>query len=169
MACAATWSGSARSTRVKTGSNLEIIVPNSKFLEDNVTNWTLSNTQMRTVVRVGVAYGSPTSDVDRLLQQAVQECPHALQEPAPIILFSDFGDNALMFEVHFWADVRTMMQARKAESELRHAIDQLMRQAQISIAFPQRDIHLDTLKPLEVHVRQIAEQDTLSVRRRSAA
>ena len=159
----------ARSTRVKTGSNLEIIVPNSKFLEDNVTNWTLSDTRMRTVVRVGVAYGSPTSDVDRLLRAAVDQCPSAQPSPEPIVLFSDFGDNSLMFEVHFWTDVRSMMQARKAESELRHAIDQLMRNANITIAFPQRDIHLDTLKPLEVHVRQLAEQETLSIRRKSAA
>ena len=159
----------ARSTRVKTGTNLEIIVPNSKFLEDNVTNWTLSDTRMRTVVRVGVAYGSSTSDVDRLLRAAVAHCPSAQPTPEPIVLFSDFGDNSLMFEVHFWTDVRSMMQARKAESELRHAIDQLMREANITIAFPQRDIHLDTLKPLEVHVRQLAEQETLSIRRKSAA
>jgi small-conductance mechanosensitive channel len=159
----------ARSTRVKTGTNLEIIVPNSKFLQDNVTNWTLSDTRMRTVVRVGVAYGSPTSDVDRLLRAAVATCSSALPTPEPIVLFSDFGDNSLMFEVHFWTDVRSMMQARKAESELRHAIDQLMREANITIAFPQRDIHLDTLKPLEVHVRQLAAQETLSIRRKSAA
>ena len=159
----------ARSTRVKTGSNLEIIVPNSKFLEDNVTNWTLTDTRMRTVVKVGVAYGSPAEDVDRLLRQAVHECPNALTDPEPIILFNDFGDNALSFEVHFWTYVRTMMQARRIESDLRHVIDRLFRETNITIAFPQRDIHLDTLKPLEVNVRQIAESSGTTIRRSRAA
>ena len=159
----------ARSTRVRTGANLEIIVPNSKFLENNVTNWTLSDTRMRSVVKVGVAYGSPTSTVDRLLRQAVDECPDILHDTEPIVLFSDFGDNSLMFEVHFWLQVRSMMQARIVESDLRHRIDRLMRDANIAIAFPQRDIHLDTLKPLEVHVRQLAEQEAVSIYRDRAA
>ncbi len=159
----------ARSTRIKTGSNLEIIVPNSKLLEDNVTNWTLSDTRMRTVVRIGVAYGSPTLETARILQLAISECPQVLKEPEPIVLFSDFGDNALMFEVHFWLYVRTMMQARRIESEVRHTIDRLMREASITIAFPQRDVHLDTIKPIEVNIRSLAEDDRFSVRRQNAA
>jgi small-conductance mechanosensitive channel len=159
----------ARSTRVKTGANLEIIVPNSKFLESNVTNWTLSDTRMRTVVKVGVAYGSPTERVAAILKQAVDECPLALPAPEPIILFKDFGDNSLSFEVHFWIYVRTMMQARKIESDLRYIIDGLLRAADISIAFPQRDVHLDTVKPIEVNIRQLAEGHGLSVRRTDAA
>ncbi len=159
----------ARSTRIKTGANLEIIVPNSKLLEDSVTNWTLSDTRMRTVVKVGVAYGSPTLDVSHILRRAVDECPQTLREPEPIVLFNDFGDNALMFEIHFWIHIRSMMQARKIESDLRHAIDVLMREAKIAIAFPQRDVHLDALKPIEVNIRQLAPPDTLTVRRSHAA
>jgi small-conductance mechanosensitive channel len=159
----------ARSTRIRTGSNLEIVVPNSKFLEGEVTNWTLSDTRMRSVVKVGVAYGSPPSAVDRLLRQAVEECPEILHDTEPIVLFSDFGDNALLFEVHFWLQVRSTMEARKAESSLRHRIDRLMGDANIPIAFPQRDIHVDAIKPLEVHVRPLPEQAPLSVHRDRAA
>ena len=162
----------ARSTRIKTGSNLEIIVPNSRLLEDSVTNWTLSDARMRSVVKVGVAYGASTEDVLRLLKQAVGECEHALHEPAPIVLLSDFGDNALMFEVHFWIYVRTMMQARQIESDLRYAIERLLRRANITIAFPQRDLHLDTLKPLEVNIRQLGQlavDDEPTPHRRHAA
>ncbi len=159
----------ARSTRVITGANLDIIVPNSKFLEDNVTNWTLTDTRMRTTVKVGVAYGSPTDQVAAILKQAVDECPHAMNEPEPIILFNDFGDNSLNFEVHFWIYVRTMMQARKIESALRHAIDKLMREAKITIAYPQRDVHLDAVKPIEVNIRQIAAEQGFAVRRSNAA
>ncbi len=141
----------ARSTRVRTGTNLEIIVPNSKFLENNVTNLTLSDTRFRSRVSVGVAYGSPTREVTRLLQQAVTAHPSVLTEPGPVVLFKEFGDNALQFEVHFWIHMRTAMQGEAVDSEIRHKIDELFDEAQISIAFPQRDIHLDSLKPIEVN------------------
>ncbi len=147
----------ARSTRVKTGSNLEIIVPNSKFLENNVTNWTLSDTRIRTLVSVGVAYGSPTEDVCRLLRQAVVQHPQVIQKPEPIVLFKEFGDNSLLFEAHFWIQMRTVMEGERIASDVRLALDQLFDEANITIAFPQRDIHLDTLKPIEVNVRQVPE------------
>jgi small-conductance mechanosensitive channel len=147
----------ARSTRVRTGANLEIIVPNSTFLENNVTNLTLSDTRIRTMVSVGVAYGSPTRDVDRLLREAVASRPDIHLEPEPIVLFKEFGDNSLLFEIHFWINARTIMQAQKIESEVRHTIDDLCRQAEITIAFPQRDVHLDTVRPIEVNLRALAD------------
>lgn len=159
----------ARSTRVRTGSNLEIIVPNSKFLENNVTNWTLSNTKHRTMVSVGVAYGSPTREVNRLICQAVMENEAVLKDPQPIILFKEFGDNALLFEVHFWIHMRTIMQAETVASDVRHAIDDLFDQAKITIAFPQRDVHLDATAPIEVNVRQIEQWAQQTDRRREAA
>lgn len=142
----------ARSTRVRTGSNLEIIVPNSKLLENNVTNWTLSDTRIRTSVNVGVSYGSPTRQVENLLRDALHDNSKILAEPEPIILFTEFGDNSLNFEVHFWIHMRTMMDGRRVESEVRHTIDRLCRQADISIAFPQRDVHLDSAAPIEVNL-----------------
>lgn len=141
----------ARSTRVKTASNVEIIVPNSKFLENNVTNWTLSDTRVRTSVCVGVAYGSPTREVARLLKQAVDANPHVLRHPEPMVLFQGFGDNTLDFEVYFWICVRTTGRLNM-ESDIRFAIDDVLRAANITIAFPQRDIHLDTTRPLEIRV-----------------
>ncbi len=147
----------ARSTRVKTGANLEMIVPNSKFLEDNVTNWTLSDTRMRTCVSVGVAYGSRTDLVEELLRKAVIDNPHTLHEPEPIILFKDFADNSLVFEIHFWIQMRTIMQAHRIESDLRFAIDRMFREADICIAFPQRDIHFNAEHPIEINLRQAAD------------
>ena len=157
----------ARSTRVKTGSNLEIIVPNSKFLENNVTNWTLSDTRIRTVVRVGVAYGSPVEHVCRLLREAVMEHADILKAPAPIILFKDFGDNALMFEAHFWIHMRTMMESERIASDVRVKLDHMFDQASITVAFPQRDVHVDTSAPIEVNLRQISDQ--LDINRLKAA
>lgn len=156
----------ARSTRVRTGSNLEIIVPNSKFLESNVTNWTLSDTRNRVSVRVGVAYGSSTRDVERILREAVDRVPSVLDDPEPIVLFQDYGDNALLFEVHFWVRMRTMMQGRRAMSEVRHKMGELLGAAGVTVAFPQRDIHLDTVRPIEVRLQQpLAEAAGLPDRR----
>ena len=154
----------ARSTRVRTGSNLEIIVPNSKFLENNVTNLTLSDERIRAVVHVGVAYGSPTRTVAQLLEQTVAGHPQVLANPEPIVLFKDFGNDALQFEVHFWIRMRTMMQGERIESEIRHRIDEVFGAAEIVIAFPQRDVHLDASAPIEVRVQP---SDQPSVRPRT--
>jgi small-conductance mechanosensitive channel len=159
----------ARSTRVKTGANLEILVPNSQLLENKVTNWTLSDSQIRIMVGVGVAYGSPTRNVAGLLRQAVTDNPDVLSTPEPLILFKEFGDNALNFEVHFWVQMRTVMQGERVASEVRHAIDDLLARANITIAFPQRDVHLDSVKPLEVNVRQITQDRLGDARLREAA
>ena len=146
----------ARSTRVRTGSNLEIIVPNSKFLEDNVTNWTLSNALIRTSIAVGVAYGSPTRRVNELLERAVSQNERVIDHPAPIVLFKEFADNSLNFEVHFWIQMQTIMQGEQIASDVRHAIDELLAQNDITIAFPQRDVHVDTTAPIEVNLRQVS-------------
>jgi potassium efflux system protein len=140
----------ARSTRVKTFDNIHIIVPNSAFLEKNVVNWTLSDNLVRTHVDVGVAYGSPTRDVDRLIHRALADHGKVLNQPDPIVLFTEFGDNALNFRAVFWLHMRLMMDRRKIESDVRFRIDRLFREAGIAIAFPQRDVHLDTTSPLEV-------------------
>ena len=142
----------ARSTRVRTGSNLEIMVPNSKFLENNVTNWTLSDTRIRTSVSVGVAYGSPVREVIERLRQVIGHHDKVLNSPEPIVLFKDFGDSSLAFEVHFWIHMKRIMDGAKVRSDVRAAIDDDFRDAGIVIAFPQRDVHIDMQSPLEVHL-----------------
>lgn len=142
----------ARSTRVLTGDNVEIVVPNSSFLENNVVNWTLSETKVRIFVSVGVTYGSPTREVSRLLLKAVEEHGRTLKSPAPVVLFTEFGDNSLNFEVHFWIVMRRLMDRRIIESDIRYLIDGMFREAGIVIAFPQRDVHLDVGRPLDVRM-----------------
>ncbi len=142
----------ARSTRVRTGENIHILVPNSSFLEKNIINWTLSDQKIRTRVTVGVIYGSPVEEVKKLLLQAAQTNERVLPNPEPFVLFSDFGDNALIFEVYFWISIRQIIERRMIESNLRFRIDALFREADIVIAFPQRDVHLDTQQPLELRL-----------------
>jgi small-conductance mechanosensitive channel len=147
----------ARSTRVRTGENIHILVPNSSFLEKNITNWTLSDQKIRTRVTVGVIYGSPVQTVKALLLEATKGIDNVLQEPEPFVLFSDFGDNALIFDVYFWISIRQIIQRRTIESSVRFQIDELFREANIVIAFPQRDVHLDAQKPLEVRFVEVKE------------
>ncbi len=142
----------ARSTRVRTGSNLEIIVPNSTFLQNNVINYTLSSDKVRTSVEVGVVYGSPVVTVTQLLRRAVVETGRTSKDPPPIILFKEFGDNSLAFEIHFWIRMRTVMDRLQVESAVRYQIEQLFKEAGIVIAFPQRDVHLDTSSPLKIEM-----------------
>lgn len=139
----------ARCTRIRTGENIHILVPNSSFLEKNITNWTLSDQKIRTKVVVGVIYGSPVKEVEELLLKAIKENDRVLKDTEPFVVFADFGDNALIFEVHFWISIRGVIERRLIESNVRFRIDVLFREADIVIAFPQRDVHLDTQRPLE--------------------
>jgi len=141
-----------RSTLVKTGENVDIIVPNSSFLEQNVVNWTLTDADVRVHVAVGVAYGSPTEKVMELIRRALSECKEVLKQPEPIVLFTDFADNSLNFEAHFWIKLSSIMDRRRAQSQVRFRIDALFREADIVIAFPQRDVHLDAVRPLDVRL-----------------
>lgn len=142
----------ARSTRVRSGNNTHIIVPNSSFLEKNVLNWTISDDQIRTYVDVGVAYGSPTKKTAELMKKAAEEASRTLARPSPEVLFTEFGDNSLGFRVYFWLKARAPLDRLRAESEVRFKIDDLFREADIVISFPQRDVHIDSLSPVEVRL-----------------
>ena len=141
-----------RCTRVRTPGNMHILVPNSSFLEKNIINWTLADLEIRAQITVGVVYGSDTRKVKQLTLQAAKEHDKVLDFPEPFVLFSDFGDNSLVFDLYFWVRIKRIMDRRAIESDIRFRIDNLFREAGIVIAFPQRDVHLDTLKPLDVRV-----------------
>lgn len=140
----------ARCTQIRTSDNIHILVPNSSFLEKNITNWTLSDRIVRAHVTVGVVYGSPVEQVRQLLLQACNQLSGIHKDPEPFVLFHDFGDNALIFEVHFWISVQRIIERRMIESSLRFIIDERFRKANIVIAFPQRDVHLDSVEPLKI-------------------
>ena len=142
----------ARCTRIRTGENIHILVPNSSFLEKNITNWTLSDNKIRTKVVTGVVYGSPVRQVEELLIKAAKENEKVLKSPEPFVVFNDFGDNALVFEVYFWTTIQRIIERRLIESSVRFRVDDLFREAGIVIAFPQRDVHLNTTQPLELRL-----------------
>jgi len=149
----------ARSTIVRTFDNTNIIVPNSTFLETNVINWTLSDQLIRTNVSVGVAYGSPVREVERLLQRVMDEHPQILERPAPFVRFVDFGDNALVFTAYFWLLMSDTVDRRRLESDLRFRIDETFREAGIEIAFPQRDLHWRSGEPVRVRIEPAGREE----------
>ncbi len=142
----------ARSTEVKNSDNFHIIIPNSAFLEKNVINWTHEDNLVRISLSVGVAYGSPTKRVEELLLQAIAEHPKTVSPPVPMVLFDEFGDNSLGFCALFWIKMQQHMDRRRTLSDVRYRVDELFRQDGIVIAFPQRDVHLDSLRPVDVRV-----------------
>lgn len=122
------------------------------FLEKNITNWTLSDNRIRTKVTAGAVYGSPVRQVEEVLIQAVKENDKILKSPEPFVIFNDFGDNALIFEIYFWITIHRIIERRLIESSVRFRVEDLFREAGIVIAFPQQDVHLDTTWPLELHL-----------------
>jgi potassium-dependent mechanosensitive channel len=143
----------ARSTRIANRFNHEIIVPNSKLLETSVVNWTLSDDVVGCVLAIGAAYGSPTREVERLLKLAANSHARVLQEPRPEVVFADFGADSLLFELRFSVNLRETNKG-EVESELRFAIDELFANRGLVIAYPQRDVHLNILRPVEVRLAQ---------------
>ena len=143
-----------RSTRIRRIDGVHLLVPNSQMLERVVINWTLVDKNFRSTVRVGVAYGSPVRRVEALLLQTAAEHPLVLKEPAPLAIFEDFGDNALIFDLFFWCEGFGERDLRQIRSDIRFRIEELFRENEITVAFPQRDVHLFPAAPLSVRVEQ---------------
>ena len=139
-----------RATTITNWDRKEYLVPNKEFITGRVLNWTLSNAVNRVVVNAGIAYGSNTELARELLLKAAHEHPNVLDDPAPIATFEGFGDNALNCVLRCY--LPNLDNRLATITELHTAIDESFRQAGITIAFPQRDIHLDQIGGLEVNV-----------------
>ncbi len=138
-----------RFTRVRRVDGVRLMVPNSQLLENTVINWTIVDRQLRSVVRVGVRYGSDVEKVRRLLEEILASHPDTLEDPAPSIIFDDLGDSALMFDAYFWIESGPGRTLRGVRSDLRFEIDRVFKENDIVIAFPQRDVHIDGLLKLD--------------------
>ena len=93
-----------RYTRVRRLDGVRLMIPNSQLLEDTVVNWTIVDRRLRSHVRVGVQYGSDIPKVKRLLDEILVDNPDVLDDPAPSVIFEDFGDSALIFDAFFWIE-----------------------------------------------------------------
>ncbi|MFN2475615.1 MAG: mechanosensitive ion channel family protein [Chthoniobacterales bacterium] len=131
----------ARSTVILTNDNISIIVPNKKFIDETVTNWTYGDPRVRFRVPVGVAYGSDVEKVRTALIAAGQEHPKALQEPGPSVFLKQFGESSIDFDLVVWSSEMSHRPAR-FKSDLNFLIERHLREAGIEIPNPQRDIYI---------------------------
>ncbi|HUX43558.1 MAG TPA: mechanosensitive ion channel domain-containing protein [Terracidiphilus sp.] len=134
----------ARSTWVRTNDNVVIIVPNSEFTGKRVTNWTANDRCVRIKLDVGTSYSSDPEKVKKILLQVARAHPDVLVDPEPDVIFCDFGDSSLDFELRVW----TMNQVRTPQilrSDLYFAIFKVFSKEGIEIPFPQRDLHLRSI------------------------
>ncbi|WP_299155726.1 mechanosensitive ion channel domain-containing protein [uncultured Christiangramia sp.] len=129
-----------RTTRALTRDDKVMIIPNHKFISDTVYNYTQNHKTTRESVKVGVAYGSDVEKVRTILLECAKEQKGILKKPEPFVLFEDFGDSALMFALHFY--VSDSFVDPKVKSELRFKINDKFRLNNITIPFPQRDVHM---------------------------
>ena len=131
----------ARSTVIVTNDNITMIVPNTKFIDSPVTNWTYGDPRVRFRLPVGVAYGSDVNKVRQALLAAASENANTLKDPAPSVFLEKFGENSIDFELVVWSSEMSY-RPRRYRSDLNFAMEQKLREAGIEIAFPQRDLHI---------------------------
>jgi small-conductance mechanosensitive channel len=129
-----------RATVIRTWDGAEVIIPNSRLVLDEVTNWTLSDQSRRIDINVGVAYGSDTDSVIELLLRVAREHDEVLKYPEPTVLFTSFGDSSLNFSLRAWAG--RFQDFLRVGSELTARVNKAFAEAGIAIPFPQRDVHM---------------------------
>lgn len=139
-----------RATTIRNWDQKELLVPNKEFITGRLLNWTLSDQTTRIYLKVGIAYGSDVEKAMAIVHELVKTQTNVMVDPAPSVFFETLGDNALIISLR--AYVAKLEYRLPTISELHTRIYKALNEAEIAIAFPQRDIHLDTLKPLEVKV-----------------
>lgn len=129
-----------RTTKIETRDNIILVVPNSKFIDSNVINWSHIQKRTRFYVQVGVAYGSDVQLVEKVLVECANSHKDVSQTPKAFVRFYDFGSSSLDFQIYFWTD--KSFEVENIKSDLRFLIDQKFRENNIQVPFPQRDIHI---------------------------
>lgn len=129
-----------RATTISDWDRKELIIPNREFVTGQLINWSLSDPVIRAIIRVGIAYGSDVRLAKKLLLQIAHEHPHILNEPEPNVMFWEFGESSLNFELRVF--VSSVQLFRVIPDEVNTRIDDLFREHGIEIAFPQRDLHI---------------------------
>ena len=129
-----------RTTKAITQDEKILVIPNHKFLSEILYNWTQNDVMTRESIDVGVAYGTDVDLVKALLLEITKEDAAILNEPKPKVFFDDFGDSALKFKLHFY--IGDSFHLPEVQSRLRYKIYQTFNENNISIPFPQRDVHV---------------------------
>src|SRR6056297_2980475 len=129
-----------RTTKIENRDNIIMIIPNSRFIGENVINWSHIEQKTRFSVDVGVAYGSDVELVTKVLLECAYKHQEVTDYPKPFVRFLDFGNSSLDFQLYFWTD--NAFRVENIKSDLRFAINNIFKKNGITIPFPQRDVHI---------------------------
>ena len=132
---------SSRATTVSTNDNISIIIPNAEFISKPVINWSHSGRNIRFHVPVGVAYKEDPAHIKSILLSIAKSHPDVLQTPAPDVLFTEYGDNSLNFDLMVWTSTY-INRPTILKSQLYYLIFEKFKEHNVEIPFPQRDIHI---------------------------
>lgn len=132
-----------RTTTLRTRDEIVMVIPNTKLTNENVINWSQNRKSTRFAIDVGVAYGSDTRRVEEILVACAKEHSGVAKKPEPIVHFRNFGDNSLDFKLLFHSN--NLFRIETVKSDLRFSIDQKFREENITIPFPQRTLHLQSI------------------------
>ncbi|MFK8113839.1 MAG: mechanosensitive ion channel domain-containing protein [Rubripirellula sp.] len=135
-----------RATTITDFDRREMIVPNKKFITDNVINWTLTDPVSRVVLPVGVAYGTDVDHAHRILIKIAEQSSLVMSEPAPTVLFKEFGDSTLNMQLRVFIPQRDLYV--DVVNEINGAINREFAAADIEIAFPQQDLHIKSIESI---------------------
>jgi potassium efflux system protein len=144
-----------RATTIRNFDRKELLVPNKEFITGRLLNWSLSDPVTRILLVVGIAYGSDVDKALAIMRRLAQEHAHVVDDPPPFVTFDTFGDNALTLTLR--AYVESVDVRLTTITELNRAINREFAKAGLSIAFPQRDVHLDASAPLKVQIERAAQ------------
>ena len=148
-----------RASTLRTADGIESIIPNSRFVEGSVTNWTFTSPTTRQSIAVGVAYGTDLRAAAALLAGVLDRHGLVLKSPAPQVYLEEFADSAVNFALTYWVELNPEADPRRVKSDLLHMIDRAFAEAGIAIPFPQRDVHLAVAHPVPVSVVAPAAAD----------
>ncbi len=150
---------SVRATEIETFDKSSIIVPNSELISSSVRNWNFNDRTGRIIIPLGVSYDSDPRKVREILLDCAREHPSVLSHPAPIVLFKDFADSALLFELR--AIIRNIREGIDVSTDLRFMIWDKLKEENIEIPYPQRDLNVK----LDAKILEFLERsDSLKVR-----
>ena len=141
-----------RSSVIRTADDQESIVPNSLFLENRVTNLTLTSSTIRKSLRIGVDYGTPPALMMDILTEVAGRHGRVCKDPVPYAVFEDFGNDALVFSLYYWIELGGGANPVVIASDLRLMIEKRLGESGIHIPYPQRDMHLSTQRPIRVEI-----------------
>jgi len=133
-----------RASTIRTFDGSEVIVPNGNLVSNELINWTLSDSQRRMIIKVGVQYGTDPNEVIKILLGVAKKNKELLESPEPYVLFKEFGDSALGFELRCYTDSDDWIFIL---SDLHVKVNEAIKEAGVIIPFPQRDLHIKTMDP----------------------